>query len=233
MGGKPSRLRSALEALLGRGNPWEERDADDLIYGICLASGIGEERCEEVYATVHDAMLEYALGGEPESRDKALRGIREVMERFELRGSCLVERGVEVGDPSLCEGSVDGGLVVMGSRMQLSVDGSLRSAAVRVNGVCAVGVGGGFPWMPWVLKRLRSGARGLIGYDEAGAVFAVGQCGIGDLPRLVGEASGLKYEDVYYDCRVATGEEEDAEFEAMDEEYEDALRVLRGERTNG
>ena len=235
------KLHNMLEVFMGKKKPWDERETDELVYGVCLASSIDEERCEEIYGAIKDAEYVHVFEISPETRENAVRAVNEVMERFEIKGSCLVERGVNVEDPSLCEGDINERMTVIGSRMQFSVDSSLHNMVIRLNGTCTVSTGEETPLKPYNIRRMRSGKRGLLGYDEVGAIFTVGQCSLSDLPHLLEETRKLDYDDVYYDCRINTNwddeykspELEDAEYEAIDEEYEDVLRILRGEKTNG
>jgi len=234
--GSSMKLHNMLEVFIGKKKPWDESDTDELVYGVCLASSIDEERCEEIYSAIQDANYVHVFEISPEIRDNAVRAVNEVMERFEMKGSCLVERGVNVEDPSVCEDDINERMTVIGSRMQFSVDSSLHNMVIRLNGTCIVSTGEETPLKPYNIRKMRSGKRGLIGYDEVGAIFSVGQCNISDLPRLLEETRKLDYGDVYYECRVneswdeeyKSPEEQDAEFEAMDEEYENVLRILRG-----
>jgi hypothetical protein len=231
------KLHNMLEVFMGKKKPWEERETDELVYGVCLASSIDEERCKEIYSAIKDAKYVHVFEISPEMRENAVRAVNEVMERFEIKGSCLVERGVNVEDPSVCGGDIDERMTVIGSRMQFSVDSSLHNMVIRFNGACIVSTGEETPLKPYNIRRLRSGKRGLLGYDEVNAIFSVGQCGLSDLPRLLEETKKLNYGDVYYECRVneswdeesKSPEEEDAEYEAIDEEYENVLKILRGE----
>ncbi|MCI4408742.1 MAG: hypothetical protein JHC26_06595 [Thermofilum sp.] len=235
------KLHNLLEVALGKKSPWDERKSDEFIYGVCLASSIDEKRCDEIYENVHNTMYGYLFDVDQKTRENAVRGVKEVMDRFEVKGSCLVERGVKIEDPSVCEGDINERLTVIGSRMQFSVDSSFHNIAIRSNGSCAVSISEDSPFRSLNIRELRAGKPRLIGYDEVGASFMVGQCGLSDLPNLVKDAEKLNYGDVYYDCRINTDwddeykspEVEDAEYEAIDEEYEDMLRILRGEKTNG
>jgi hypothetical protein len=241
MGNKSIKLHDLLEVVFGKRGPWDEHRSDELVYGICLASSIDEKRCKEIYEDVHETMFGHVVEVDQKTRENAVRGIKEVMDRFEVKGSCLVERGVEIEDPSVCEGDIDERLTVIGSKMQFSVDSSFHNMAIRFNGACVVSKGDESPLKPWNLKKLQSSRRGLIEYDEVSAVFSVGRCSISDLPNLVREVEELDYGDVFHECEVPTGwndetktiEEEEAEYSAIDEEYEDVLKILRGEGING
>lgn len=232
--GRPSKLQRALEDLLGRRAPWEAEDeARELLYGICLASGVEEGTCDKIDYSYRWAIADYYAGVTGADREKALKGIEEVMGRFELKGRCLVEKGVSVEDPSVCEGDPGEGLVVVGSRMQLFVNRLARGAVVRAGGSCAAAVGAMNAWSLRALRKLRAGRRGLLDHDEYGAVFAVGRCSLGDLPRLAEEALDLHYRGVYEDCKIVWGdsemswEETEAALIAEDEELEDCLKLLR------
>jgi len=241
MGNKSMVLHDLLEVALGKRGPWDELRSDEFVYGICLASSIDEKRCSEIYEDIKGTVYSHVFNVDQKTRENAVRGVREVMERFEVKGSCLVERGVKVEDPSVCEGDINERLTVIGSRMQFTVDSSFHNVAIRSNGSCIISIGNDRPFGSLEIRRLRAGKPGLIGYDEVSASFMVGQCSPSDLPNLVKEAEELDYSDVYYDCRIDTNwddeykppEVEEAEYEAIDEEYEDVLRVLRGEKTNG
>jgi hypothetical protein len=125
------------------------------------------------------------------------------MGMLELRGRCLVKKGVEVEDPSVCEGSVDGGLVVVGSRMQVFIDRELRSAVYRVGGMCAVTIGK----VPDSIEEIEavSGKKpGIVWSHEKTAYVAVGPCSFSDLPELAERAAALaegKYSEIYERCR--------------------------------
>ncbi|WP_288007631.1 hypothetical protein [Thermofilum sp.] len=208
MSPKSMKLHDMLDVIFGKKRPWDEYRSEELVYGVCLASSIDEERCKEIYDDVHDTMFGNVVEVDPKIRENAVRGVKEVMERFEVRGSCLVEKGVKIEDPSVCEGDINERLTVIGSRMQFSVDSSFHNMAIRFNGTCIVGKGEEMPLKPWNLRKLHSSRLGLIEYDEASAVFSVGRCNINDLPNLVKEAEELDYGDVYYAARATTTEDE-------------------------
>jgi hypothetical protein len=224
-GGEQSRLRAALEHLLRRRLPWkaeEKAGVLDLLYHICVAAGIDEGRCADIRYSYKEAMA-VKPGPGAASRVTAAFKLREAMEkvnevlgRFELRGRCLVEKGVGVEDPSICEGDLDSGLLVIGSRMQFFVDGRVRGAVARAGGVCSVAVGESSAWAPWVLDELKAGRLGLLNYDEDGAVILV-PCGLGDVPRLAGRAAEMRYREIYeeiYSMCKAFGDDR-AESEAL------------------
>jgi hypothetical protein len=154
--------------------------------------------------------------------------VDEVLGRFELRGRCLVEKGVRVDDPSICEGDPGRGLLVVGSRMQFFVDRWVRGVGARAGGMCAVAVGESSAWAPWVLGRLETGEPGLLEYNATGAVL-LAPCGLGDLPRLAERAAEVgDYENIYDSCKAGWGgEEEDVVVKAEQGELEDCLRALR------
>ena len=235
----PPRLRKVLGDLLGGKPPWDaEPGALDLFRAACVASSLGEEECDRIYEKCREAMVELTLVEEA-SKDRykpVAEAAREVLGRFELRGRCLVERGAEVEDPSVCEGDPGEGLVIVGSRMQFFVNRQARGAVARVGGVCAVAVGASSAWGHWALDELRSGRLGLLEHDEAGAVLSVGPCRLGDMPRLAEEAADLPYSEVYDRCRIEwepgesewePEEVEEARSMAEDEELEEALKLLR------
>ena len=241
-GREPSRLRAALEHLLKRRLPWkagEESDVPNLLYHVCIAAGISEDECADIMVDYKEAMATKP-GPDALSRVAAafklrevMKGVNEVLGRFELRGRCLVEKGVRVDDPSICEGDLDSGLVIIGSRMQFFVDGRVRGAVARAGGVCAVAVGESDAWKTWVLDGLKAGAPGLLDYDGGGAIILV-PCGLGDLPRLAERAAEVSdYGEVYESCKVEsdggweTPEEADAELIAEQEELEGCLRALK------
>jgi hypothetical protein len=146
-----------------------------------------------------------------------LRGIagrlKMFMGMFELKGRCLVKRGVEVEDPSACEGSLDGGLLIVGSRMQVFIDRELRSAVYRVDGSCAVAIGE-IPSLYGIETLSKAKKPGVVACYEGLAHVAVGPCSFSDLPKLAEKAINLaegKYSEIYKRCyqkwRDASGEE--------------------------
>jgi len=230
-------LRKVLEDLLDGKPLWDaEPGTLDLFHAVCTASSVSEEECDRIYDKSREAMMELTFAGKLlEDRYKPVaEAVRNVISRFELKGRCLVEKGVEVEDPSVCEGSLDDGLVIVGSRMQFFVNRQARGAVARVGGMCAVAVGASSAWGHWALDKLRSGRLGLLEYDEVGAVLSVGTCGLGDLPRLAEEAADLTYSEVYDGCRIEwgrEGEETEEELEAEEEaewgELEECLKILK------
>jgi hypothetical protein len=233
----PPRLRKVLEDLLDGKPPWDaEPGTLDLFHAACTASSVSEEECDRIYDKSREAMMELTFAGKLlEDRYKPVaEAVRKVISRFELKGRCLVEKGVSVEDPSVCEGSIDDGLVIVGSRMQFFVNRQARGAVARVGDACAVAVGASSAWGHWALDKLRSGRLGLLEYDEVGAVLSVGTCGLGDLPRLAEEAAILTYSEVYDGCRIEwgrEGEETEEELEAEEEaewgELEECLKILK------
>ena len=233
-----SRLRKALEDLLAKKAPWETEDETrKLLYGICLASSISESRCDEINSSYRKAVNDYYFASPTEvDREAVAKGIEEVLSRYELKGRCLVEKGVEVEVPSVCEGSLDDGLVIVGSRMQFFVNRSARGAVARLGGACAVAVGDEDAWSYSALEELRAGRRGLLYYEDYGAVFAVGQCNLSDLPKLAEEAWRARYHSIYNGCSIRwepgesewePEEVEEAKSIAEDEELERDLKLLR------
>jgi hypothetical protein len=216
-GREPFKLRRALGALLGtepaRG---AEPGALDLLYAACISSGLGEDECDRIY------WRSYWRSGE-ELREAA----GEVLDRFELRGRCLVEKGVGVEDPSVCEGSLDGGLLIVGSRMQFFVDGEMRNAVARVGDLCAVAIGSG-RLGDRALRELKAGRTGLLEHDGATALISVRGCRLGDMPRLAERAAEMPYREIFKSCEPFGDEE--AEGEALSKaerlELERCLELL-------
>jgi len=240
VGGEPlerSGLRKALEDLLAKKAPWETEDATrKLLYGICLASGIGESRCDEINSRYRSAITDYYDDPTKVDREAVAKGIEEVLSRFEFKGRCLVEKGVEVEVPSVCEGSIDDGLVIVGSRMQFFVNRSARGVVARLGGACAVAVGDEEAWSYSALEELRVGRRGLLYYENYGAVFAAGRCSLSDLPKLAEEAQRARYRNIYNGCSIMwepwesewePEEVEEAKSIVEDEELERDLKLLR------
>jgi hypothetical protein len=184
----------------------------NLLYTVCISSSLSKEECDRVY------WHSYWRSGE-ELKETAM----EVLGRFELRGRCLVERGVSVEDPSVCEGSLDGGLLVVGSRMQFFVDGKVRNTVARVGDLCAVAVGGGL--YDWALDELKAGRTGLLDYDGSVAQISVKGCRVEDMPRLAERAAKTPYREIYKIC-AEIGDEK-AKREAEEMELEDCLKLLR------
>ena len=139
--------------------------------------------------------------------------IKMFMGMFELKGRCLVKKGVEVEDPSVCEGSVDDGLVIVGSRMQVLINRDLSSAVYRVDGSCAVAVGE-VPNLYGIETISKARKPGVVACYKGLAHVAVGPCSFSDLPKLAEKAAALaegKYSEIYERCyqrwRDASGEE--------------------------
>jgi len=199
---KPSKLRRALGALLGAEPAGDaEPGALNLLYAACVASSLGEEECDRIY------WRSYWRSGE-ELREAA----REVLGRFELRGRCLVERGVGVEDPAVCEGGADGGLLIVGSRMQFFVDGEARTTVARAGDLCAVAIDRG-ELDDWALRELKAGRTGLLKHDGVAALISVRGCRVEDMPRLAERAAKMPYREIFESC-VAFGDER-AESEAL------------------
>jgi hypothetical protein len=128
--------------------------------------------------------------------------IEMFMSGFELRGRCLVKKGVSVEDPSVCEGSVDGGLLIVGSRMQVFINRDLGSAVYRVDGACTVTVGE-VSDMAGIEAVSKARKPGIIDCYKGIARVAVGPCSFSDLPKLAEKAADLaegKYAEIYERC---------------------------------
>lgn len=128
--------------------------------------------------------------------------LKRFMDMFELKGRCLVKKGVEVEDPSVCEDSVDGGLLVVGSRMQVFIDRELRSAVYRVGGACTVAIGE-VPDITAIEAMLKTRKPGIISCYKGHARIAVGPCSFSDLPKLAEKAAALadgRYSEIYERC---------------------------------
>ena len=204
-------LRSALEYLLqppSEGDRERVRAAGILFISVCSSAAPSEhdrKRCVD---------LAYDLLSHWNNHVSAALRIEWFMRHFELRGRCLVEKGVGVDDPSVCEGDPDSGLLVVGSRMQAFIGRGLRSAVYRVGGACTVVIGG-VPTDLYEIEAAAGGRRpGLTRYHERGAYVAVGPCSLGDLPRLAERAAALaegEYSKIYKRChqrwRSASSEE--------------------------
>jgi hypothetical protein len=204
-------LRSALEHLLRLGSLAGEVPAPTiatLLSNICASVARSDLERQACVDLVGDFMKNW----------RGLRGaanrIEMFMGRFELRGRCLVERGVEVEDPSVCEGSVDDGLVVVGSRMQVFIDRELRSAVYRVGGACTVTIGDVLDFIDVGAEALSRREPGIVWSHVKTACVAVGPCSFSDLPKLAEKATALaegKYSEIRERCRQrwksASGEE--------------------------
>jgi hypothetical protein len=241
-GRKPSRLRAALEHLLGRSPPWEagwEAGVPDLLYHVCLAAGIHEDRCADIMREYKEAMA-FEPGPDALSRVTAafklrtvMEKVNEVLDRFELRGRCLVEKGVGVKDPSVCEGDLDGGLLIVGSGMQFLVDGEVRTAVARMGDLCAVALGRGEVGY-WALDELKAGRAGLLGHDGSYAVISVRGCRVEDMPRLAERAAKVPYREIFKRCEAFGDEaaEGKALSKAEEREIDECLKLL-GELERG
>jgi hypothetical protein len=185
-----------------------ELGALNLLYTACISSSLDKEECDRIY------WRSYWGSGE-ELREAA----REVLGRFELRGRCLVEKGASVEDPSVCEGSVDGGLLIVGSRMQFFVDGKVRKTVARVGDLCAVAVGGG-ELDDWALDELKAGRTGLLKHDGAAAMISVKGCRVEDMPMLAERAAKTPYREIFKGCEVFGEEEAESEALSKAEELE-------------
>jgi len=139
------------------------------------------------------------------------RGLSDVANRielfmsgFELKGRCLVKRGVSVEDPSVCDGSLDDGLVIVGSRMQVFIDRELRSAVYRVGGACTVTIGDVLDFINIGTEAASRRKPGIVWSHEKTACVAVGPCSFSDLPKLAEKAAALaegKYSEIRERCR--------------------------------
>ena len=208
-------MRRVLGDLLGGKPPWDaEPGALDLFRAACVASSVGEEECDRIYEKCREAMVELTLAEEV-SKDRykpVAEAAREVLGRFELRGRCLVERGVGVEDPAVCEGGADGGLLIVGSRMQFFVDGEARTTVARAGDLCAVAIDRG-ELDDWALRELKAGRTGLLKHDGVAALISVRGCRVEDMPRLAERAAKMPYREIFESC-VAFGDE-GAESEAL------------------
>jgi hypothetical protein len=190
-----------------------------LLEAACLASTGDPQRCRLLAGLLRDHAL---FGGRLDARE-----VREVLDRFELRGSCLVEKGVEV-DPRACRGS---GLLVVGRRgAALLLRGS--AAGLALGGECAVAVGQADALdaaFQRSLRGLRPVEEGLLEAWQGGAVVGVGACGPELLAELAGrlERAGDRYPKLYRECtseaegRVDLGR-------VLEEEVGDCRRLLAG-----
>jgi len=218
----PPRLRRVLGDLLGGKPPWDaEPGALDLFRAVCVASSVGEDECDRIYEKCREAMVELTLAGEA-SRDRykpVAEAAREVLDRFELRGRCLVERGVEVEDPSVCEGDPGEGLVIVGSRMQFFVNRQARGAVARVGGMCAVAIDRG-ELDDWALRELKAGRTGLLKHDSVAALISVRGCRVEDMPRLAERAAEMPYREIFESCGAFGDERAESEALSKAEELE-------------
>jgi hypothetical protein len=129
--------------------------------------------------------------------------IELLMSGFELKGRCLVKRGVSVEDPSVCEGSLDDGLVIVGSRMQVFIDRELRSAVYRVGGACTVTIGDVLDFIDVGAEVLSRRKPGIVWSHKKTACVAVGPCSFSDLPKLAEKAAALaegRYSEIHERC---------------------------------
>jgi 3-deoxy-D-arabino-heptulosonate 7-phosphate (DAHP) synthase len=129
--------------------------------------------------------------------------IELLMRGFELKGRCLIKKGVSVEDPSVCEGSLDDGLVIVGSRMQVFIDRELRSAVYRVGGACTVTIGDVLDFINVGAEVLSRRKPGIVLSHEKTACVAVGPCSFSDLPKLAEKAAALaegRYSEIYERC---------------------------------
>jgi hypothetical protein len=128
--------------------------------------------------------------------------IELIMSGFELKGRCLIKKGVSVEDPSVCEGSVDDGLVVVGRGMQFFVNRDFRSAVYRVDGACTVAVGA-VPNLYEIETVSKAKKPGVAACYKSTAYVAVGPCSFSDLPKLAEKAADLaegRYSEIYERC---------------------------------
>jgi hypothetical protein len=192
-------LRSAFEYLRRLRPPAEDaalmRAAVSLFSNIC-ASVAGGEYERRVCLDLVDELVKHRSG----LSDVASR-FELLVSGFELKGRCLVKRGVSVEDPSVCEGSLDDGLVIVGSMMQVFIDRELRSAVYRVGGACTVTIGEvpDFTEIEPVPRK----KPGIVWSIKKTACVAVGPCGFSDLPKLAEKAANLaegKYSEIYERC---------------------------------
>jgi hypothetical protein len=203
-------LRSALEYLRRLRSPAEDaalmHAAGTLFSNIC-ASVAGSEYERRACLDLAGELAEHWSG-----LSSVAKRIELLMSGFELKGRCLVKRGVSVEDPSVCEGSVDGGLLIVGSRMQVFIDRELRSAVYRVGGVCTVTIGEVPDFIG--IEAVSRKKPGIVWSLERTACVAVGPCSFSDLPKLAEKATALaegRYSEIYERChqrwKGASGEE--------------------------
>jgi len=203
-------LRSALERMRRLGSLVGEVPAGviaALLSNICVSVAQSDLERRVCVDLVGDFMKNWS--GLRSAADR----VETFMGRFELRGRCLVEKGVEVEDPSVCAGSVDDGLVIVGRGMQVVLNRDLRSAVYRVDGSCAVAIGE-IPSLYGIETMSKARKPGVIACYEGLAHVAVGRCSFSDLPKLAEKAAALaggRYSEIYKRCyqkwRDASGEE--------------------------
>lgn len=191
-----------------------------LLEAACLASTGDPQRCR----LLADRLRDHALFGERLDAGE----VGEVLDRFELRGSCLVERGVEV-DPRACRGG--GGLLVVGRRgAALLLRGS--AAGLALEGECAVAVGQADALdaaFQRSLRGLKPVEEGLLEAWQGGAVVGIGACGPERLAELAVrlERAGDRYPKLYRECTSEAERRVDLD-RVLEEEVEECGRLLAG-----
>jgi len=210
-GSERVRLRRALEYLRRPRSLADEVPASTasiLFLNVCASVAESEYEKRFCLDLVGDFMKH--LGGLLDVADR----IELLMRGFELKGRCLIKKGVSVEDPSVCEGSLDDGLVIVGSRMQVFIDRELRSAVYRVGGACTVTIGDVLDFINVGAEALTRREPGIVLSHVKTAYVAVGPCSFSDLPKLAEKATALaegKYSEIRERCRQrwksASGEE--------------------------
>jgi hypothetical protein len=224
-------LRRALECLRNQLSLMDNRLASAvavLLSNICASVAGDEHERKYCKKLINDFFDHWGALWSTASRVETLMG------RFELRGRCLVERGVGVEDPAVCEGGVDGGLLIIGRGMQALIGRDFSYAVHRVDGVCTMTIGD-VPDIEGISATLERG-RGLIWSTRRAARVAVGPCSISDLPRLAEAAAELakgKYSEIYERCsqrwRGASEEERrSCVLELVHRRHVDLLKELGG-----
>ena len=201
---------------VGRG---ELGQAFKLLEAACLASTGDPQRCR----LLADRLRDHALFGERLDAGE----VGEVLGRFELRGSCLVERGVEV-DPRACRG---GGLLVVG-RMGAALLLGGSAAGLALGGECAVAVGRADALdaaFQRSLRGLKPVEEGLLEAWRGGAVVGIGACKPERLAELAGrlERAGGRYPKLYGECTSEAERRVDLD-RVLEEEVGDCRRLLSG-----
>jgi hypothetical protein len=190
-----------------------------LLEAACLASTGDLEACRLLADRLRDRA---SLGDRLDAEE-----VRKVLDEFELVGSCLVERGVEV-DPSACRGEA---LLIVGRRgAALLHQGS--AAGLALGGECAVAIGEANLLKVVFLRHiagLKPVEEGVLDYDWRGAVVGIGACKPEQLAALaerLGRAAG-RYWSLHEECSAAAKKSVDAR-RILEEEVEECRRLLRG-----